>query len=113
MSKTNPGNYFEDFRLGQVLRHATPRTLTDGDRALYLAFTGQRHAITSSDEVARAAGLTRSPIDPLLVFHMVFGKSVPDISLNAVANLGYAEGRFEAPVFAGDTVSSASEVIGL
>jgi 2-methylfumaryl-CoA hydratase len=113
MSKTNPGNYFEDFRLGQLLRHATPRTITDGDRALYVAFTGARQAITSSDEVARAAGLAGAPMDPLLVFHMVFGKSVPDISLNAVANLGYADGRFEAPVFAGDTLTSTSEVIGL
>lgn len=113
MTKTNPGNYFEDFRLGQVLRHATPRTITEGDVALYTAFTGSRYAITSSDEVARAAGLARSPVDPLLVFHMVFGKSVPDISLNAVANLGYADGRFEAPVYPGDTVISTSEVIGL
>lgn len=113
MSKTNAGNYFEDFKLGQVLRHATPRTITEGDVALYTAFTGSRFAVTSSDEVARAAGLPRSPVDPLLVFHMVFGKSVPDISLNAVANLGYADGRFEAAVYPGDTVTSTSEVIGL
>jgi 2-methylfumaryl-CoA hydratase len=113
MTKTNPGNYFEDFRLGQVLRHATPRTITEGDVALYTAFTGSRVSITSSDEVARAAGLARSPVDPLLVFHMVFGKSVPDISLNAVANLGYADGRFLSPVYPGDTVTSTSEVIGL
>lgn len=113
MTKTNPGNYFEDFRLGQVLRHATPRTITEGDVALYIAFTGSRFAVTSSDEVARAAGLPRSPVDPLLVFHMVFGKSVPDISLNAVANLGYADGKFLAPVYPGDTVASVSEVIGL
>jgi 2-methylfumaryl-CoA hydratase len=113
MTKTNPGNYFEDFRLGQVLRHATPRTITEGDVALYVAFTGSRFAVTSSDETARGAGLARSPVDPLLVFHMVFGKSVPDISLNAVANLGYADGRFLAPVYPGDTVASVSEVIGL
>ena len=113
MTKTNPGNYFEDFRLGQMLRHATPRTITEGDVALYVAFTGSRFSVISSDEVARAAGLARSPIDPLLVFHMVFGKSVPDISLNAVANLGYADGRFLVPVYPGDTVTSTSEVIGL
>jgi 2-methylfumaryl-CoA hydratase len=113
MTKTNPGNYFEDFRLGQVLRHATPRTITAGDVALYVAFTGSRFSITSSDEVARSSGLPRSQVDPLLVFHMVFGKSVPDISLNAVANLGYADGKFLAPVYPGDTMISTSEVIGL
>lgn len=46
-------------------------------------------------------------------FHIIFGKTVPDISLNAVANLGYAEARFLAPVYPGDTLNSVSEVIGL
>jgi 2-methylfumaryl-CoA hydratase len=94
MSKTDPGNYFEDFRIGQVLAHATPRTVTTGDVALYNALYGPRFALTSSDELARACGLPASPVDPLVAFHMVFGKTVPDISLNAVANLGYAEGLF-------------------
>lgn len=113
MSKSFAGNFFEDFKPGQVLRHATPRTLTDGDGALYVALTGSRYALFSSDEFANVSGLERAPIDPLLAFHVVFGKTVPDISLNAVANLGYAEGRFLAPVFAGDTLSATSEVIGV
>lgn len=44
---------------------------------------------------------------------MVFGKTVPDISLNAIANLGYASGRFDQPVYPGDTLSTTSTVIGL
>ncbi|MDR3498664.1 MAG: MaoC family dehydratase [Parvibaculum sp.] len=113
MTKTNPGNFFEDFKVGQVLRHATPRTLTEGDRALYQALFGSRFSLQSSDEVARAAGYRQSPIDDLLAFHIVFGKTVPDISLNAVANLGYADCRFLKPVFPGDTLSAISKVIGL
>jgi 2-methylfumaryl-CoA hydratase len=113
MTKSFTGNFFEDFKPGQVIRHATPRTLTDGDSALYIALTGSRYALFSSDEFSNACGLERAPIDPLLAFHVVFGKTVPDVSLNAVANLGYAEGRFLAPVFAGDTLSAASEVIGV
>src|SRR5262249_21202462 len=66
-----------------------------------------------SAEFARGLGLPAAPIDDLLVFHTVFGKSVPDISANAVANLGYAQGRFLAPVFAGDTLVASSEIIGL
>ncbi len=111
--KTNVGNFFEDFRLGQKLVHATPRTLTDGDRALYTALYGPRFALQSSDNFAQTLGFQRSPLDDLLVFHTVFGKSVPDISLNAVANLGYAEGRFLKPVYPGATLSAVSEVIGL
>ncbi|MDG4576246.1 MAG: MaoC family dehydratase [Defluviicoccus sp.] len=112
-TKTNPGNYFEDFRLGQEIRHATPRTITSGDMALYTALYGTRFAVNSSDEFARGLGLPRAPIDDILAFHIVFGKTVPDISLNAVANLGYASGSFGEPVYVGDTVSTTSTVIGL
>ena len=113
MSKTSAGNFFEDFRLGQVIEHATPRTLTAGDAALYVALYGTRSAVQSSDAFAQAIGYPRAPVDDFLVFHIVFGKTVPDISLNAVANLGYAGCRFLAPVYAGDTLSARSEVIGL
>ena len=113
MGKTNTGNYFEDFEIGRILRHATPRTVTLGDAALYTALFGPRFALTSSDEFARSLGLACAPIDDLLAFHVIFGKTVPDISLNAVANLGYADCRFLAPVFPGDTLSATSEIIGL
>ncbi len=113
MSKTNPGNFFEDFQVGQVLTHATPRTVTAGDQALYTALTGSRFALQSSDVFARALGYRQAPLDDLLVFHVVFGKTVPDVSLNAVANLGYADCRFGAPVYPGDTLSTVSEVIGV
>lgn len=113
MTKTNTGNFFEDFAVGQVIRHATPRTVTVGDASLYSALYGTRFAVQSADSFAQAIGYPRAPIDDLLVFHMVFGKTVPDISLNAVANLGYAGGRFLAPVYPGDTLHAVSEVIGL
>jgi len=113
MTKTSSGNFFEDFRLGQKIAHATPRTLTSGDAALYAALYGPRFALQSSDGRAQTVGLPRSPLDDLLVFHTVFGKTVPDISLNAVANLGYAEGRFLKQVYTGETLTAHSEIIGL
>lgn len=113
MSKTASGNFFEDFRIGQTIRHATPRTVTTGDVAIYNGLFGARFAVQSSDAFAKSIGYPRSPIDDLLVFHVVFGKTVPDISLNAVANLGYANCRFLAPVYPGDTLNAVSEVIGL
>ena len=112
-AKTNAGNYFEDFSLGQSLVHATPRTVTAGDVSLYTALTGNRFAVASSDEFAKAIGFRAAPLDSMLAFNIVFGKTVSDISLNAVANLGYAEGRFLAPVYPGDTIAATSEVIGL
>ena len=112
-TKTNPGNFFEDFRLGQEIRHATPRTVTVGDVAVYQGIFGPRFAVQSSDVFARKIGYAHAPLDDLLVFHIVFGKTVPDVSLNAVANLGYADCRFLKPVYPGATLSAVSEVIGL
>lgn len=112
-TKTNPGNYFEDFKMGGILVHATPRTVTAGDASLYMALYGPRFAVQSSDVFAKAIGYPQNPLDDVLVFHVVFGKTVPDISLNAVANLGYADCRFLKPVYPGDTLSTVSEVIGL
>lgn len=111
--KSNPGNFFEDFAPGDELIHATPRTVTEADAALYVGLTGSRYALYSSDAFAQDCGLEGAPIDPLLAFHLVFGKTVPDISLNAVANLGYAEGRFHRTVYPGDTLRAVSEVIGV
>jgi len=111
--KTNPGRFFEDFRLGETIRHATPRTVTAADASLYTALYGSRFAVQSSNAFARRIGYPRSPLDDWLVFHVVFGKTVPDVSLNAVANLGYADGRFLKPVYPGETLSAVSEVIGL
>ncbi len=111
--KTNPGNFFEDFSVGDTLVHATPRTMTEGDRALYTALYPTRFALYSSDPFARDCGLPESPLEDLIGFHVAFGKTVPDISLNALANLGYAECRFLAPVFPGDTLATTSQVIGL
>ncbi len=111
--KTQAGRFFEDYRLGEEIVHAVPRTITEGDRTLYTALYPTRFALTSSDAFARRSGLPRSPIEDIAAFHVVFGKTVPDISLNAVANLGYAEGRFLRPVYPGDTLTATSEVIGL
>ena len=57
MSKTTAGNFFEDFRVGQEILHATPRTLTQADAALNIALYGSRFAVNSSDVFARAIGL--------------------------------------------------------
>jgi 2-methylfumaryl-CoA hydratase len=111
--KTNAGNFFEDFSVGQVIEHATPRTVTEGDRALYGAIYPTRFAVPSSAEFAASVGLAPHPVEELVGFHIAFGKTVPDVSLNAVANLGYAECRFHLPVVPGDTLRTRSEVIGL
>jgi 2-methylfumaryl-CoA hydratase len=110
--KTRAGNFFEDFAVGQVFRHAVPRTVTDGDLALYIALTGDRRPLHCSSEFARSLGFERQTAHDLLVFHIVFGRAVPDVSLNSPANLGYADVRFLATVYPGDTLRAETEVIG-
>ena len=113
IDRTVTGNYFEDFKVGEEIVHATPRTVTVGDVAVYTSLYSGRFAVQSSDAFAQSIGYPRSPIDDILVFHFVIGKTVPDVSRNAIANLGYAEFRFLEPVYPGDTIASTSEVIGV
>lgn len=112
-NKISAGRFFEDFILNEVIQHATPRTITAGDSALYIALTGERNPLHCSEPFAQSLGYKAVPIDDLLAFHIAFGKTVPDISVNAIANLGYADVQFIQPVYHGDTLSTSSQVIGL
>jgi len=112
-SKSPRGNFFEDFKMGMVFHHATPRTVSDGDSSLYIALTGARQVLHSAQPVAHAMGYKSRTIDDLLAFHIALGKTVPDISINAIANLGYAQVQFIRPIYVGDTISAKSTVVGL
>lgn len=113
MSKVHPGNFFEDFSIGARFKHAAPRTLTEGDRSLYIGLTGARAVVNTATTNAEKLGFRRRPLDDLLVFNTAFGKTVADISLQARGNLGYADVRFLEHVYDGDTLTVESTVIGL
>ncbi len=110
---TQQGNYLEDFSPGQIFNHPIPRTISEGDASLYLALLGNRNPLYCSLKTANAVNFKSIPIDDLLLFHIAFGRTVNDISLNAVANLGYANIQFKNPAFVGDTISSQTKIIGL
>ena len=111
-TKSNIGNFFEDFSLGQIIRTRRRARSRPAIGLLHRAvFAGL--AVQSSRAFAQAIGYKEAPIDDILVFHFVLGKTVPDVSLNAIANLGYADFKFLAPVYPGDTLTATSEVIGL
>jgi 2-methylfumaryl-CoA hydratase len=96
---SSKGNFLEDFFVGRKFLHATPRTITQGDSSLYIGLTGARHPANCSEPFAKGLGYKTTPVDDFLVFNMAFGKTVPDISANAIANLGYADVRFSEPVY--------------
>jgi 2-methylfumaryl-CoA hydratase len=111
--KNFKSRFFEDYFIGDEIKHSVPRTVTEGDVALYLATTGSRFALNYSREFSKSLGFDQTPVDDILMFHLVFGRTVPDLSLNAIANLGYAGVRFLQPVYIGDTLSAKSKIIGL
>ena len=113
MMKNFKSRFFEDYVVGDEISHSVPRTITDGDVSIYLATTGSRFALNYSDDFSKSIGFNKTPVDDILMFHMVFGRTVPDLSLNAIANLGYAGVKFLQPVFVGDTVSAKSKIVGL
>ena len=113
MTKNFKSRYFEDYNIGDIIKHSVPRSITEGDVAIYLSTTGSRFALNYSKEFSKKIGYEKQPVDDILLFHMVFGRTVPDLSLNAIANLGYAAVKFFKPVFVGDTVTAESEIIGL
>lgn len=110
--KTTAGNFFEDFTVGGKITHAVPRTVSEGDVSLYIALYGDRRPLHCAREFAQSLGYEREVVHDLLVFHMVFGRAVPDVSLNSPANLGYADVRFLKPVYTGDTLRAETDVIG-
>ena len=113
MKKNFKSRYFEDYKLNEEINHSVPRTITDGDVSIYLSTTGNRFPLNYSAEFSRKLGLKKIPIDDILLFHIVFGRTVPDLSLNAIANLGYAGVKFHKPAFVGDTLNASSKIIGL
>src|SRR3990172_7428676 len=111
-AKTTTANFFEDFQMGQVFHNAVPRTVSEGDLSLYIALTGDRRPLHCSREFAQSLGFKREVVHDMLVFHIVFGRAVPDVSLNSPANLGYADVRFLNTVYPGDTLRAETKVIG-
>ncbi len=113
MAKNFTSRFFEDYQPGMTINHCLPRTASQGDVALYTALTGSRFVLHSCRPVAEKIGFRDAPLDDILAFHLVFGRTVPDLSLNAIANLGYANCRFQSPLFVGDTIWAESTITGV
>jgi itaconyl-CoA hydratase len=105
------GRFFEDFRVGDVYRHAHGRTVTDADNTWFALLTNNPHDLHSNADYASRTEFGRLLVVSTLTLAIVTGLSVPDVSQNAVANLGWDEVRLPNPVFAGDTIYAESEVI--
>ena len=105
------GRFFDDFRVGDVYRHASGRTITDTDNTWFTLLTSNTHPIHVNADYASRTEFGRPLVVSTLTLAIVTGLSVDDVSRNAVANLGWTDVRLTAPVFAGDTLYAESEVL--
>ncbi len=105
------GRYLEDFQVGDVYRHAHGRTITQTDNTWFSLLTNNPHDVHSNADYASRTEFGKPLVVSTLTLAIVTGLSVPDVSQNAVANLGWENVRLTAPVFAGDTIYAESEVL--
>lgn len=105
------GNFFGDFKVGQVFRHHWGRTLTAGDNVLFATLTLHYNPLYTNIDYARAHGHADLVVCPLLLFNTVFGLTVEDLSESGGPFLGVDKLKYHRPVLVGETVYAESEVV--
>lgn len=109
-----PGLFYEEFQVGQRFDHAIRRTLTEADNVFFTALTHNPAALHLDEEYARGTEFGQRIVNSAFTLGLMVGISVGDTTLGTtVANLGWDKVRFPRPLFHGDTISVASEVLEL
>ena len=105
------GRVFEDFTVGDVYEHPLGRTILEADNVWFTCLTMNTNPIHLDGEYASRTEFKRRLVNSCFTLSLVTGQSVIDLTMNAVANLGWDEVRLPNPLFEGDTVYSRSEVL--
>lgn len=113
MATSKFGNYFEEFKKGEVILHALSKTIFESDNNLFSLLTMNHHPVHTNIDYASKNQHGKILVVGTLVFSIVVGITVPDISGNAIANLGYENVQHVAPVFINDTIYAKTEVLDL
>lgn len=107
------GRFLEDFEEGDLYRHSRGRTVTESDNIWFTLLTSNTHQLHFNSDYASRTEFGRPLVVSTLTLAIVTGLSVDDVSLNAVANLGWDDVRLVAPVLTGDTLYAESEVMSV
>ena len=108
------GRYFDEWQVGDKIAHPITRTVTETDNLLISTLTHNPQPLHLDAKYARETEFGRPLVNSCFTFSLAVGVSVADTTLGTlVANLGYDEVRFPAPVFVGDTLRIESEVVDL
>ncbi len=111
MIKSNMGNYYEDFEVGDVIRHALSKTIFESDNNFFSLLTMNHHPVHTNHNYASCEEHGQILVVGTLIFSLTVGLTVPDISGKAIANLKYESVEHLAPVFINDTIYARSEVL--
>jgi acyl dehydratase len=106
------GRYFEEFEVGQVFKHWPGRTITEFDNTWFSLMTMNQHPLHIDAHYAGSTQHGKCLVNGTLVFSLVVGMTVADISGKAIANLEYEEVKHIAPVFHGDSIYAESRILG-
>jgi itaconyl-CoA hydratase len=104
------GRYFEDFAVGDIYEHRPGRTISEADNTWFTLLTMNTHPMHFDAEYAKHSEFGRCIVCSPLTVAIMVGQSVTDVSQKAIANLGWTNIRMTHPLFAGDTLTSESEV---
>lgn len=105
------GRYYEDFTVGDVYEHRPGRTITEADNVWFTLLTMNTHPLHFDKAYAARTEFKQPLVNGCLTLSIVVGMSVSDVSQRAVGNLGWNDIKLTAPVFVGDTIYAASEVL--
>ena len=105
------GRVFEDFDVGDVYEHPLGRTVIAADNVWFTCLTMNTNPVHFDAEYAAKTEFRRPLVNSCFTLALVTGQSVTDLTVNAIANLGWDEVKLPHPLFEGDTVRSKSEVL--
>lgn len=111
METNRMGTYFEDFETGAVIQHALSKTIFESDNNLFCLLTMNHHPVHTNVDYASKAQHRKPLVVGTLVFSIIVGMTVPDISGKAIANLVYEKVEHLAPVFIGDTLYCRTAIL--
>lgn len=112
MEQPHHGKWFEELTVGLVVRHALTRTVTQSDNVLFTTMTMNPARLHLDHEYAASTEFRRPLVNSMLTVALVVGLSVLETTHGTtIANLGFDEVIFPAPVFEGDTIHAESEVV--
>lgn len=111
MQTANIGNYFEDFEIGKTIYHSLSKTIFESDNNLFSLLTMNYHPVHTNVDYAKNQQHGQILVVGTLVFSLVVGITVPDISGKAIANLDYEEIKHLYPVYIGDTIYARTTIL--